>query len=56
MQVQVARVAAARGLPLAQVQALVDAQLLGRQWGVFGQARINVIALNRALDQAAHAP
>ncbi|MEG1679729.1 MAG: potassium-transporting ATPase subunit KdpC [Stenotrophomonas sp.] len=56
VQVQVARVAAARGLPLAQVQALVDAQLQDRQWGVFGQPRINVIALNRALDQAAHAP
>lgn len=55
IQVQVARVAAARGLPTAQVQALVDAQLQDRQWGVFGQPRINVIALNRALDQAAHA-
>lgn len=55
VQVQVARVAAARGLQPAQVQALVDAQLQDRQWGVFGQPRINVIALNRALDQAAHA-
>lgn len=55
VQVQVARVAAARGLSPAQVQALVDAQLQDRQWGVFGQPRINVIALNRALDQAAHA-
>ncbi len=55
VQVQVARVAAARGLPPAKVQALVDAQLQDRQWGVFGQPRINVIALNRALDQATHA-
>lgn len=54
-QVQVARVASARGWPEARVQALVDAQLQDRQWGVFGQPRINVIALNRALDQATHA-
>lgn len=56
VQVQVARVAAARGWSEARVQSLVDAQLQDRQWGVFGQPRINVIALNRALDQAAHAP
>lgn len=55
VQVQVPRVAAARGLGVAQVQALVDAQRLDRQWGVFGQPRVNVIALNRALDAATHA-
>jgi len=56
VQVQVARVARARGWPVAHVQALVDAQRQDRQWGVFGQPRINVMALNRALDAAAHAP
>ncbi len=56
VQVQVARVAQARGWPVGRVQALVDAQVQGRQWGVFGQPRINVMALNRRLDEAAHAP
>lgn len=56
VQVQVARVAQARGWPAERVQALVDAQLQGRQWGVFGQPRVNVVALNHALDAAAHAP
>ncbi|KRG62040.1 potassium-transporting ATPase subunit C [Stenotrophomonas humi] len=55
-QVQVARVAAARGWSQQRVQALVDARLQGRQWGVLGQPRINVVALNRALDEATHAP
>ena len=56
VQVQVARVAQARGWPVERVQALVEAQVQGRQWGVFGQPRINVMALNRRLDEAAHAP
>lgn len=56
VQVQVARVAQARGWPVGRVQALVDAQVQGRQWGVFGQPRINVMALNRRLDGAAYAP
>ncbi len=55
VQLQVRRVAAARGWSEARVQELVDAQLQGRQWGVFGQPRINVIALNRALDHAVQA-
>jgi len=55
VQLQVRRVAAARGWSEARVQALVDAQLQGRQWGVFGQPRINVVALNRALDRAVQA-
>lgn len=56
VQVQVARVARARGWPEARVQALVVAHTQDRQWGVFGQPRINIVALNRALDQAAHGP
>lgn len=56
VQVQVARVARARGWPVERVQAVVEAQVQGRQWGVFGQPRINVVALNRRLDEAMHAP
>ncbi len=55
-RLQVARVARARGWPPQRVQALLEDQLQDRQWGVFGQPRVNVVALNRALDAAAHAP
>jgi len=47
---QVARVAQARGVDAARVQALVDAHTLGKTWGVLGQARVNVLQLNLALD------
>ena len=47
---QLARVAAARGLPLAVVQKLVNETEQSSQWGMFGEARINVLALNLALD------
>jgi K+-transporting ATPase ATPase C chain len=49
-QVQVARVARSRGLPAERVAALVQANTLGPQWGVFGQARVNVMTLNLALE------
>ena len=55
-QLQVARVARARGLPEERVQALVKAHTEGRQWGLFGQPRVNVVTLNFALDHAAKAP
>lgn len=52
---QVARVAQARGLDAAQVQALVDAGTEPKQFGVFGAARVNVLRLNMALDGRAQA-
>jgi potassium-transporting ATPase KdpC subunit len=49
---QIARVAAARGMPADQVQALVDRYVEPPQWGFLGQARVNVLLLNLALDEA----
>ncbi|MHB9025836.1 MAG: potassium-transporting ATPase subunit KdpC [Armatimonadota bacterium] len=47
---QVSRVAAARGLPEPDVRQLVTRSITGRQLGVLGEPRVNVLQLNRALD------
>jgi len=47
---QLARVARMRAVPVAQVQALVAANTSGRQLGVLGERRVNVLKLNLALD------
>lgn len=51
---QMARVARARGMDTAAVEKLVDAHTQGRQFGVLGESRVNVLELNLALDRAAH--
>jgi K+-transporting ATPase ATPase C chain len=47
---QAARVAKARGIPVDQVNELIAQNTTGRQFGVFGEARVNVLTMNIALD------
>jgi potassium-transporting ATPase KdpC subunit len=48
---QVNRVAAARHLPVSQVQSLVARYTQGRTLGFLGEPRVNVLLLNIALDE-----
>jgi K+-transporting ATPase ATPase C chain len=48
---QVPRIAKARGLADSAVRELVSAHTDGRDLGIFGEPRVNVLLLNRELDQ-----
>jgi K+-transporting ATPase ATPase C chain len=48
--IQVARVAAARHLPVSEVQSLVNKYTQGRSIGFLGEPRVDVLTLNIALD------
>ena len=50
-QLQIPRVARARGLSEDRVRELVKQNTRGRDLGVFGEPRVNVMTLNFALDQ-----
>jgi K+-transporting ATPase ATPase C chain len=52
---QAARVARARGVPIEQVNALVANNTQGPLWGLLGESRVNVLALNIALDASSGA-
>jgi potassium-transporting ATPase KdpC subunit len=51
-RLQIARVAASRGLGEDKIKALVEQFTEPPQWGFLGQARVNVLLLNVALDHA----
>jgi K+-transporting ATPase ATPase C chain len=50
---QVPRVAKARNMPEDRLRQLVNEHVQGRVLGVFGEPRVNVLALNMALERAA---
>jgi K+-transporting ATPase ATPase C chain len=49
---QAQRVAEARGVPLARVQELIASHTEGPTFGFLGRARVNVLELNLACDEA----
>ena len=48
---QIARIASARGTTVEEVRALLARETKGRQWGLFGDPRVNVLETNLALDR-----
>jgi K+-transporting ATPase ATPase C chain len=49
-ELQVARVARARGVPADSIRMILQRHTEGRQFGFFGEPRVNVLLLNLALD------
>lgn len=49
-RLQAPRIAAARGIPVGQVQAAIDRHTEGRLLGFIGQPRVNVLRVNLDLD------
>jgi K+-transporting ATPase ATPase C chain len=47
---QIARIAKMRNINPKKLQELVQSHIEGRQWGIFGEPRVNVLTLNLALN------
>ncbi|MGF6350591.1 potassium-transporting ATPase subunit KdpC [Variovorax sp. W2I14] len=47
---QAGRIARVRGVPIEQINALIEKNTQGALWGLLGESRVNVLALNLALD------
>jgi K+-transporting ATPase ATPase C chain len=47
---QAPRIAKARGVELERVRAVIESEVEGRSFGVLGEPRVNVLAVNLALD------
>jgi K+-transporting ATPase ATPase C chain len=54
--IQLPRIARARGIDVATLEALLARHVEAPQFGVFGQSRVNVLAFNLALDESHPAP
>ncbi|MZP29948.1 potassium-transporting ATPase subunit KdpC [Heliobacterium undosum] len=52
-RLQAARVAQSRNMAMDEVTALLEQHIEGRQFGILGEPRVNVLELNIALDELA---
>jgi K+-transporting ATPase ATPase C chain len=52
-RLQAPRVAKARGLTVGKIRQLIDAATEAREFGIFGEPRVNILLLNYAVDGAA---
>jgi K+-transporting ATPase ATPase C chain len=48
---QIPRIAKTRGIPVADIQALLEKSIKRRVFGIFGELRVNVLQLNLDLDR-----
>jgi potassium-transporting ATPase KdpC subunit len=48
---QLKRIAAARGVTEGEIRQVIQSHLEPRQWGILGEPRVNVLAVNLDLDQ-----
>lgn len=55
-EIQVDRIAAARGAPADEIRAVIHAQTQGPDFGFLGEARVNVLLVNLDLDERYGAP